>query len=308
MLAGARRHRTPVAALLIGLDNFKSVNETLSRAAGDELVRSVAERFDEVARVTDVLGRLGGDEFVLIMEGLPREGGPERIAGRLQEALKEPFTLAGEYETHLTLTASIGIATVARSSAEEFLRDADVAMYQAKWDGKDRYVVFESGMQDAVQCRLELEMDLRDARLNDEFFLVYQPTFNLRDMSPAGVEALIRWKHPTRGIVQPGDFIPLLEATGLIIEVGGWVLQEACRQGASWRRSGHDIGMAVNVSGRQLDTDEFVNDVRSALVETGLEPRALTLEITETTLMHNIEGDGAPPYRHQGARCADRDR
>ena len=132
-------------------------------------------------------------------------------------------------------------------------------------------------------------MDLRDALPNDEFFLVYQPTFNLRDMSPTGVEALIRWKHPTRDIVQPNDFIPLLEATGLIIEVGKWVLQEACRQGATWRAAGHPIGMAVNVSGRQLDTDEFVTDVRNALSESGLDASALTLEITETTLMRNVE-------------------
>ena len=289
MLARARRHRTPVAALFIGLDNFKSVNETLSHGAGDELLRSVAERLDDVVRGADALGRLGGDEFVVIAEELSLEEGPERIAERLQEALKEPFTLAGEHEAHLIVTASIGIATAPRSSAEEFLRDADIAMYQAKWDGKDRYVVFEPGMQDAVQTRLELEMDLRDALSNDEFFLVYQPTFNLRDMSPTGVEALIRWRHPTRDIVQPNDFIPLLEATGLIIEVGKWVLQEACRQGATWREAGHPIGMAVNVSGRQLDTDAFVADVRNALSESGLDASALTLEITETTLMRNVE-------------------
>jgi diguanylate cyclase (GGDEF)-like protein len=289
MLVRARRHKTPVAALFIGLDNFKGINETLSHGAGDELLRTVAERLDGVVRDTDALGRLGGDEFVVIAEELSLAEGPELLAHRLQEALKEPFTLAGEQETHLTVTASIGITTTARSSAEEFLRDADIAMYQAKWDGKNRYVVFESGMQDAVQSRMELEMDLRDALPNDEFFLVYQPTFNLRDMSPTGVEALIRWKHPTRDIVQPNDFIPLLESTGLIIPVGKWVLQEACRQGATWRRAGHPIGMAVNVSARQLDSDEFVTDVRDALSESGLDASALTLEITETTLMRNVE-------------------
>jgi EAL domain-containing protein (putative c-di-GMP-specific phosphodiesterase class I) len=144
-------------------------------------------------------------------------------------------------------------------------------------------------MQNAVQSRMELEMDLRDAITRSEFFLVYQPTFNLGDMRPTGVEALIRWRHPTRGIVEPGDFVPLLETTGLIIAVGKWVLQEACRQGAAWRQAEIAIGMAVNVSARQLDTDEFVGDVRDALSESGLDTGALTLEITETTLMRNLK-------------------
>jgi len=289
MLVRARRHKTPVAVLFIGLDNFKGVNETLSHGAGDELLRSVAERLDGVVRDTDALGRLGGDEFVVIAEELSPAEGPEQIAERLQGALKEPFALTGEHETRLTVTASIGIATVVRSSGEQFLRDADIAMYQAKWDGKNRHVSFEPGMQDAVQSRMELEMDLRDALANDEFFLVYQPTFNLRDMSTTGVEALIRWKHPTRGIVQPNDFIPLLEENGQIIEVGKWVLNSACRQGAKWRAAGYPVGMAVNVSARQLDTDEFIGDVADALSESGLEASALTLEITETTLMRNVE-------------------
>jgi diguanylate cyclase (GGDEF)-like protein len=289
MLVRGRRHQTPVAALFIDLDNFKSVNDTLSHGAGDELLRAVAERLDGVVRDTDALGRLGGDEFVVIAEELSLATGPELIAERLLEALGEPFELPGEQKTRVTVTTSIGIAIGERASAEELLRDADIAMYQAKWDGKNRYVVFESGMQHAVQSRMELEMDLRDALPNDEFFLVYQPTFDLRDMSPIGVEALIRWKHPTRGIVQPNDFIPLLEETGLIIEVGKWVLEEACRQGAKWREAGYSIGMAVNVSGRQLDTDEFVTNVRDALSDSELDAEALTLEVTETTLMRNVE-------------------
>jgi diguanylate cyclase (GGDEF)-like protein len=288
MLVRSRRSQTPVAALFVDLDNFKSINDTLGHGTGDELLKAVTSRLDAVVRESDALGRLGGDEFVVIAEELSLAAGPELIAERLLEALKEPFKLAGG-ETRLTVTASIGIAMGDRSSAEELLRDADIAMYRAKWDGKNRYVVFESGMQDAVQSRMELEMDLRDAIENDEFFLVYQPTFNLRDMSPTGVEALIRWRHPSRGIVQPDDFIPLLEETGLITQAGKWVLDEACRQGAAWREAGHQIGMAVNVSGRQLDTDEFVTDVQEALKESGLDPSALTLEITETTLMRNAE-------------------
>ncbi|MGH7190076.1 MAG: EAL domain-containing protein, partial [Acetobacteraceae bacterium] len=144
-------------------------------------------------------------------------------------------------------------------------------------------------MQDAVQGRMKLEMDLRQAIENDEFLLAYQPTFDLRDMSPTGVEALIRWNSPTRGVVQPDDFIPLLEETGLICQIGRWVLNVATRQGAAWREAGYPIGMAVNVSGRQLDTDDFITDVSQALCASGLDPSALTIEITETTLMRNVE-------------------
>ena len=162
-------------------------------------------------------------------------------------------------------------------------------MYRAKWDGKHRYVVFEDGMQHTVQHRMELEMDLREALENDEFFLVYQPTVNLNDMSPTGVEALIRWEHPVRGTVQPDNFIPLLKETGLIVDVGKWVLQEACSQGAKWRHDGYPIGIAVNVSGRQLDTDQLIDDIEHALCDSGLDPKALTIEITETTLMRDVE-------------------
>jgi diguanylate cyclase (GGDEF)-like protein len=289
MLVRSRRNHTPVAALFVDLDNFKSINDTLGHDAGDELLRGVAARLDGVVRATDALGRLGGDEFVVIAEDLSLAAGPELVAERLLEALEQPFTLGADKETRVTVTASVGIAAGDRLSAGDLLRDADIAMYRAKWDGKNRYVVFESVMQDAVQGRMELEMDLRVALENDEFFLVYQPTFDLRDMSPTGVEALIRWNSPTRGIVQPDDFIPLLEETGLITEVGKWVLLEACQQGAAWREAGYEIGMAVNVSARQLDTDEFVTEVREALAHSGLQPSALTLEMTETTLMRDAE-------------------
>jgi diguanylate cyclase (GGDEF)-like protein len=288
MLVRSRRSQTPVAALFIDLDNFKTINDTLGHGAGDELLRAVAARLDVVVRDIDALGRLGGDEFVIVAEGMSLSAGPELIAERLLEALKQPFELKGA-DNRLTVTASVGIAAGDRVSAEELLRDADIAMYRAKWDGKNRYVVFESGMQDAVQSRMELEMDLRVAFENDEFFLVYQPTFNLQNMTPTGMEALIRWRSPVRGIVQPDDFIPLLEETGLITEVGAWVLWEACRQCAIWRKSGYPVGMAVNVAARQLDTDEFVTEVRDALAQSGLEPGALTIEITETTLMGNAD-------------------
>ena len=288
MLVRSRHSQTPVAALFIDLDNFKSINDTLGHGSGDELLCSVCARLQRVVRDIDALGRLGGDEFVIVAEGISLDAGPELIAERLLEALKQPFELKGA-ENSLTVTASVGIATGDRVSAEDLLRDADIAMYRAKWSGKNRYVVFETGMQDAIQTRMELEMDLRMAFQNDEFYLVYQPTFDLQDMSPTGMEALIRWSSPSRGIVQPDDFIPLLEETGLIVQVGEWVLEQACRQGAAWHEAGFQIGIAVNVSARQLDTDAFVPVVAAALEHSGFDASALTLEITETTLMSNAE-------------------
>jgi diguanylate cyclase (GGDEF)-like protein len=285
MLLRGRRSKTPVAALFIDIDNFKSINDTLGHGAGDELLRAVAARLDGIVRDVDALGRLGGDEFVVVAGDLSLCG-PELIAERLLDALREPVKL-GEEQTQVSVTASIGIATGDRASASDLLRDADIAMYRAKWGGRNRYVLFECGMGDAVQSRMELEMDLRVALENDEFFLAFQPTFNLQDMTPTGLEALIRWNSPTRGVVQPDDFIPLLEETGLIMDIGRWVLRGACAQAASWRDRGYRVGIAVNLSARQLDSDEIVADVQNALAETGLDAGALTLEITETTLMRD---------------------
>jgi diguanylate cyclase (GGDEF)-like protein len=289
MLVRSHRSQTPVAALFVDLDNFKSINDTLGHSAGDQLLKAVAARLDGVVRGADALGRLGGDEFVVISEEPSMAAGPELIAERLLDALKHPFKLGAEKESRVTVTASIGIAVGEQISAEDLLRNADVAMYRAKWDGKARYVVFESGMQDTIQSRMELEMDLREALAKNEFFLAYQPTIKLSDMRPTGVEALIRWRHPARGVVQPDDFVPLLEETGLITEIGRWVLEEACSQGAAWREAGYAIDMAVNVSARQLDSDQVIADIEGALSHSGLEPGALTIEITETTLMRNVK-------------------
>jgi diguanylate cyclase (GGDEF)-like protein len=289
MLARCARSQAQVAALFIDIDNFKTVNDTLGHAAGDQLLQAVAARLDGVVRGSDALGRLGGDEFVVICEELSLEAGPELVAERLIEALKPSFKLGAGEETRVTVSVSIGIALGGHTSAEELLRDADIAMYRAKWDGKNRFAVFETGMQDTIQQRAELELDLRDALRRNEFFLVYQPTFALSDMSPTGVEALIRWNHPVRGVVPPDEFIPLAEETGLITEIGKWVLEQACSQSAEWREAGYAIGMAVNVSARQLDSDQLIADVEGALSDSGLEPGALTIEITETTLMRNID-------------------
>jgi diguanylate cyclase (GGDEF)-like protein len=289
MLSRARRSRAPLAALLIDLDNFTAINDTLGQAAGNELLRAIAARLDGVVREVDALGRIGGDEFVVLAEEFSEAADAMLIAARLTEALRAPFVLADGGHTALTVTASIGVASGERASVEDFLRDADIAMHRAKRDGKNRHVLFESGMHDIMQSRMELEMALRSALAHDEFFLLYQPTLDLAGMQPTGVEALIRWRSRERGVVQPVDFIPLLEETGLIVEVGRWVLAEACRQGASWHERGLELGVAVNVSARQLETDEFVADVREALADSGLPVRALTLEITETALMRNPE-------------------
>jgi diguanylate cyclase (GGDEF)-like protein len=293
LMMHARRKQTPLAALFVDLDNFKVINDSFGHAAGDELLRAVASRLTAVVRESDAVGRLGGDEFVVIASELSLESGPQLIAERLLEALAQPFKLEAAGETPLKVSASVGIACGDRPCAGDLLRDADIAMYQAKWDGRHSYVSFESGMQTAVQTRMELEMDLRMALENDEFFLVYQPTFSLQDMRPTGMEALIRWNSPVRGVVQPDNFIGLMEETGLIIPVGKWVLREACRQGVSWRDSGHPIGIAVNVSARQLDSDEFVTDLQGVLRDTGLEPDALTIEITETAIMRDTVATAA---------------
>jgi diguanylate cyclase (GGDEF)-like protein len=290
MLARGARSKEPVAALFIDLDNFKSINDTLGHAIGDELLQGVAARLKGVVRQADGVGRLGGDEFVVIAEELSMDVGPELVAERLLAALEQPFKLGPEGETRLTVTASIGISAGERTtSAEELLRDADIAMYSAKWDGRNRYAVFETEMHDSVQNRMELEMDLREALEHDQFFLAYQPTFDLSEMSPTGVEALIRWEHPERGTVQPDTFIGLLEETGMIMEVGRWVLREACVQAAAWHQMGFPIDIAVNVSARQLDTDRLIADIEEALADSGLGAGSLTIEITESTLMRNIE-------------------
>ena len=288
MLARSRREHSPAAALFIDLDNFKDINDTLGHTIGDELLQAVAARLGGATRESDALGRLGGDEFVVVSEELSLAAGPELVAERLLDALSHPFTI-GPDKTRVTVRASIGIAMAEETNAEELLRHADIAMYRAKWEGRNRYAVFETGMQEKMRSRLELEMDLREALAHDEFFLVYQPTIDLTTMRPRGVEALLRWRHPERGVLHPDDFLPLLEETGMIVEVGQWVLERACIQGAAWRDAGHAITMAVNVSARQLDTDRITGEIEAALARSGLEPQALAIEVTETTLMRDAE-------------------
>jgi diguanylate cyclase (GGDEF)-like protein len=289
LLARSRRDHTPCGVLFIDLDGFKAINDSLGHRAGDELLRAVAARLGSTIREADALGRLGGDEFVILVEGIALAAGPELVAERIHDALKQPFALAQAHNGRVTMTASIGIAVGDRSAAADLLRDADIAMYRAKLEGKNRYVVYEAGMQDAVHTRMELEMDVREAVANQEFYIAYQPMFHLDGLTPVRMEALMRWRRPNGETVGPDKFIPVLEESGLISEVGRWVLRQTCMQCSSWAEEGFQIGVAVNVSAVQLETDRFVQDVAEALAESGIAPNALTIEITETALMRDAE-------------------
>ena len=289
MLARARRQQLPVAALYVDVDGFKDVNDTFGHAAGDELLQTVAARLMTVVRDGDTAARLGGDEFIVLLEGATLDDGAERVAERLLKVLREPYSINEALERKLTFTASIGIAIGVRDSADELLRDADLALYAAKAAGRDRYVLFETAMQTSSHERLMLEMDLARALELGQLVLHYQPTFDLRSGAVTGVEALIRWRHPTRGMLAPEEFISIAEKLGVVVPIGRWVLNEACRQVMVWREHGYPIDVAVNVSARQLDDDALFDDVASALRRSDLEPAALTLEITETALMRDPE-------------------
>jgi diguanylate cyclase (GGDEF)-like protein/PAS domain S-box-containing protein len=285
MLERARRTGAPMSALFIDLDNFKDSNDSLGHGAGDQLLQMVAGRLLGILRSCDTVGRLGGDEFVILAEGASFAHGPEMIAERVHEVLKPPFHIGGIDGMSISISASIGIAVGDRPSAEDLLRDADIALYRAKGAGRDRSVLFERAMQSAAKERLALKSDLESALDRDEFTLLYHPIFDLEGLQIQGVEALLRWRHPTKGILSPDDFIPMLEETGLIVDVGRWVLNEACREAGVWHRQGHRTSLSVNVSMRQLEADRLVDDVRDALVANDLDPGMLILEVTESTLM-----------------------
>jgi diguanylate cyclase (GGDEF)-like protein len=286
-LARSRRHHTAVSAMFIDLDNFKDINDTFGHGVGDELLCSVAARLAGALRDSDTVGRLGGDEFVVLVEGDTLDDGPDLVAQRLLDVLRDPFELGVAGRFPCSVSASVGVASGDRPCAGDLLRDADIALYQAKAQGKNCYVVFQPAMQAAVHHRLELEMDLRNALGEGQFFVLYQPTFDLQSATVTGVEALLRWQHPTRGVIQPDTFIPLAESTGMIIEIGRWVLQEATRQAAAWHAEGYTLNMSVNVSARQLESDDLVREVADALAASGLDPARLTLEVTETAFMRD---------------------
>jgi diguanylate cyclase (GGDEF)-like protein len=299
MLERAQRCGRDSAALFVDLDGFKEVNDTIGHEAGDELLRVVARRFQGVLRAGDTVGRMGGDEFVVLLDGDDDEVGAEAIAERLLGVMREPFRLA-ENGTPYSVTASVGVAIGRYDDASDLLRDADVAVYRAKANGRDRHVLFLPEMHAAVEDRRSTAAELRAALAQDELFLEYQPTYDIQDQRVQGFEALVRWAHPTRGVVAPLDFIPLAESTGLIVQLGTWVLQQSCTQAAAWHEIGHRLKINVNVSPRQLERADFPATVARVLEETGLDPTALVLEITESALMEDAE---AAAGRLQGLKA-----
>ncbi|MCU1483982.1 MAG: diguanylate cyclase/phosphodiesterase with sensor(s) [Actinomycetia bacterium] len=287
MLARASEDDRPCAVMFIDLDDFKDINDTVGHGAGDQLLQIVARRLAAALRPGDTVGRLGGDEFVVLLEGDGLAEGAEVVAERLLRTLGDPYHVDGVHPLHVG--ASIGIAFGTRATGSDLVRDADVALYGAKAAGRGRVVVFESSMQERVQDRLDLETALREAVALDQMFLVYQPTFDLGRMAVSGVEALIRWRHPERGVLAPDTFIPLAEQTGLIVPIGRWVLREACRQAAAWQADGHPLAVSVNVSARQLDTDGLLDDVHEALAQSRLPAGMLTIEVTESAIMADTQ-------------------
>jgi diguanylate cyclase (GGDEF)-like protein/PAS domain S-box-containing protein len=275
------------AVLFLDLDDFKSVNDSLGHLAGDALLRAVGVRLRATLSPSHTVARMGGDEFAILVEEPNGASAALDAAERIIAALQAPFDLEGR---EVFVTASVGIAV--GSDAEELLRCSDVAMYRAKATGKAQYVVYAPRMDEDVVGRLELVADLRRARIDEEFVLHYQPTVELSTGAVVGVEALVRWQHPTRGLLQPSSFIPLAEETGRIVEIGSWVLGEACRQTARWRTElagGQDLSVSVNVSTRQVRRPDLLENVQRALAGSGLEPGFLTLEITESVLARRRE-------------------
>jgi diguanylate cyclase (GGDEF)-like protein len=283
-LSRAASRGSAVTLLFLDLDRFKLINDTLGHGAGDRLLIEIAARLRAAVRPTDTVARLGGDEFTVLCEGTRTEEEALRLARRLGRAIAEPIRLA---EVELSVTASIGIAVRpgAASTAEDLLRDGDAAMYAAKLRGDAAF--FDETERQRDRERLRMESDLRRALERREFVLHYQPIVDLATHEAVGVEALIRWCHPERGLIAPSAFVPLAEATELIVPIGEWVLREACRQIGSWSRQGHrrPFQLSVNLSVRQLVQEGLDRIVASALGEAGLRPERLCLELTESALL-----------------------
>jgi diguanylate cyclase (GGDEF)-like protein len=288
IFARARRLEHPVTALFTDIDGFKQINDRFGHRAGDEVLRQVGGRLKAVLRDSDTVGRLGGDEFVMLVDAAELDASPELVAERVLDVLRQPIELPGQAQP-ISITASMGIATGLPASAEDLLLDAGVALHQAKAAGRDCFVLFESQMQTAARDRVHLEMDLAAALEGGQLFLAYQPMLSLETERVVGVEALLRWSHPARGVIGPDAFIPIAEENGLIVPIGRWVIEAACTQCAAWHAKGYPLDISVNVSARQLERKEFVSEVCAALGESGLDPATLTLEITETVLMREPE-------------------
>ncbi len=277
--------RPGVGVLILDIDDFKAVNDRFGHMDADAVLQDLGSRLRVALPPTVTVARIGGDEFAALVESEDPAADAERAARSVCEALRAASLVAA---VEIFVTASVGVA-VGRD-VDMLFRQADLAMYRAKTNGKAQAVVFDRSLDDAVSERLSLLSELRRARVEEEFVLHYQPVVDLETGAVVGAEALLRWQHPTRGLVPPAEFVPIAEESGLIVPLGRWVLREACRQLARWRSGGSEsrqLLISVNVSARQLQTDGFVADVRSALEEAGLEPRALLLEVTEAAVVRD---------------------
>jgi diguanylate cyclase (GGDEF)-like protein/PAS domain S-box-containing protein len=277
------------AVLFLDLDRFKVINDSLGHMLGDRLLIAIADRLSHCLRPNDTIARLGGDEFVVLVEDARDENAVTLIVRRIQQELSQPFNLNGH---EVFTAASIGIAFGTQNYVhpEDLLRDADTAMYRAKEKGRGRYEIFNFRMHTHAVELLQLETDLRRAIERQELLLYYQPIVSLRSRQIVGFESLLRWNHPKRGMISPTEFIPIAEDTGLIIPIGHWVMQEACRQLQRWQRqfSDHPITITVNLSGKQF-TPHLTDEIQQTLIDTGINARCLKLEITESILMENAE-------------------
>jgi diguanylate cyclase (GGDEF)-like protein/PAS domain S-box-containing protein len=288
-LALAQRQGHPITVLFLDLDDFKRVNDSLGHAEGDRLLIAAAERFQSCARAADTVSRLGGDEFAILIEHVAGSDGRPELLQRLEEAMTYPFALSGN---QVQVSASIGVATASPGdTADDLLRNADVAMYAAKRRGKGRSETYELRMYADVRERLEMEAALRTALETDQLSLHFQPIVSLKTGALYGVEALVRWDHPTRGHLLPQSFITLAEETGLIVPLGAWVLTEACRQVQEWRALFPEtpLCVSVNISGRQLQGGGVTGALREALAATGASADGVVLEITESVLMQQTD-------------------
>jgi diguanylate cyclase (GGDEF)-like protein/PAS domain S-box-containing protein len=280
------------AVLFLDLDRFKVVNDSLGHHVGDELLVAVARRLQESVRAGDTVARFGGDEFAILLRDLDDTADATAIATRVADAVAAPVNLSG-YEVFTSVSIGIALASNGYERPEYLLRGADMAMYQAKGSGGLAWEVFDRGMHARALTRLQMETDLRRALHRGEFRLHYQPIVSLSTGWIAGVEALVRWEHPDRGLVEPADFIAMAEETGAIVPLGEWVVREACRQLAEWRTGlGVSITMSVNLSARQVAHPGLVEGVRDALAAAGLEPAELKLEITESALLETAAAEG----------------
>jgi diguanylate cyclase (GGDEF)-like protein len=281
------RNTQQIAVAYLDLDGFKRINDTLGHDAGDELLQCVANRLRASVRPADTVARLGGDEFAILIEDTGDHHVAEDVTARVVEALGAPITIS---DRQVVASASVGLALSGPdATAMSLLRDADIAMYRAKATGGNQWVRYEPEMRAFIEEQLQLEVDLVAALDQGQFELLYQPVMNLETDSVVGFEALLRWHHPALGMINPDRFIPIAERTGLIVPIGRWVLETACATLATWyRQSGHELTMAVNVSGRQLASDRFVDDVAAALKRSGVKPERVVLEMTETVLIEDV--------------------